>query len=67
MKKKAFDFDKAQMLLYKISDITEVSIRCIDSINCGETNQLKTVLEAQRHFTNQMQAIFDGDDDGEAA
>lgn len=61
-KKTELDPQKVQNLLYKIGDITEISIRVIDSINCVETNQLRTILEAQRHFNNQLQCLIDGEE-----
>ena len=61
-KKTGLDPHKVQDLLYKIGDITEISIRVIDSINCVETNQLRTILEAQRHFNNKLQCLIDGEE-----
>ena len=67
MPKRKFDPDDVLHILYKIGDITEVAIRCLDSINGVESNQLRTVLEMQRYYNNKAQVLIEGDEEGDVA
>ena len=67
MPKRKFDADDVLHILHKIGDITEVAIRCLDSINDVDSNQRRTVLEMQRYYNNKAQVLIEGDEEGDAA